>query len=85
MLSLNIRKVKECYEPAFCTNNYLLSPPDDVSTVPTLTWKPTHSPRATVERYAVYPPSARIESKGDTASIRVSDHLCERMRMLSQR
>jgi hypothetical protein len=56
-LSLRIREIKNCYEPACCTNHDFLSAPgDDASIVPTVMWKPTHPPRATVEPKARYPP-----------------------------
>jgi hypothetical protein len=48
MFNLHLGEVKDCYEPAFCTNVYFLSPPGHDSTIPTLMWKPTHPPQATI-------------------------------------
>jgi hypothetical protein len=85
MFILHIREIKNGDDPTCRANDHFLSSTGNHSPIPTLMWKPAHSPPGTVRHQAVYPSFDQIQSKGGTAFIRVYDYLCGRMRMSNER
>jgi hypothetical protein len=77
MFILYIREVKDGDDPTCRTNDYFLSPAGYQSIVPTVIWKPAHSPPGTVEGQAEYPSFGLIQIKGGSGLIPY-DYLCQK-------
>jgi hypothetical protein len=76
MFILHIREIKDGDDPTGCTYVHLLTPEGNLSLIPTLMWKPAHSPPGTVKHQAEDPSFGRIQIKCGTTFIRCS-YLCQ--------
>jgi hypothetical protein len=70
-------EIKDGDDPICPTNDYLMSPGGHRCLIPTLVWKPAHSPAGIVIGQAEYPSFGQIQIEGGSGFVPY-DYLCQK-------